>query len=345
MAERLDDIVYRDRDIALGFSSEDPETVSMEGVEVPAEPSVSEYVTGVGQTWGEMLRGALAGTLGAGGDVESIIYGIKSVIEKEAGEGAWDAFSEGFQSETVLPTTSDVSEALPEIPSDMAPEDKKAAAQIGQMLGPGGVVKAGITAAKKGPKAVSGTTGVAAATVAPTAEGAPKNTGQFSDKFVSYLMENENADFASGKTKVARHASPEGGLDTVGFGHKLTAKEQKEGKIYGISIDDIDVDKAKTILLKDIKKAKTRAKSQLKTMHPDVDFNSLSQDKQEMLTDFAFNLKGGLKTFPSFVRGVVTDDAQLMKKEYKRFYTDAKGKTSEVKKRNTDFFNTYLKNL
>lgn len=347
MTDTLDSLVLRDWERSMGFSSEDPLTVSMEGIEVPEDDSVGAYAEGVGRTWGEMLRGAVAGTLGAGGDIESIIQGFKSIYEKEAGEGSWDAFLAGMAEETILPTTQEVSEVMPKIPGN---EELEAAGAIGEMLGPGGVINAGragvkaVKAAAKSPKQAAGA--VAGAAVAPTAEGATQNTGGYRDTFVNYLMENENAAFASGKAKTARHKSPEGGRDTVGFGHKLTAKEEREGKIYGIPIKDIDVDKAKQILIKDIKRAATQAKTNLKSMHPNVDFDSLSEDKKEMLTDIQFNVKGGgIKTFPKFVQGLVTDDVGLMKKEYKRYYTTAKGAKREVKKRNTDFFNMYLKNL
>jgi len=168
MEENLDNFVLRDWERSIGFSSEDPETVSMQGVEVPTDTSVGAYAEGVGRTWGEMLRGALAGTLGAGGDIESIFYGIKNLIDKEAGEGAADAFLAGMAQETMLPTTKEVSEAMPKIPGN---EDQKAAGAIGEMLGPGGVVKAVKTAVTKGPKAVAATGGAASAAVAPTAEG------------------------------------------------------------------------------------------------------------------------------------------------------------------------------
>ena len=81
MEENLDNLIIGDWERSLGFSSEDPETVSMQGIDVPTDTSVGAYAEGVGRTWGEMLRGALAGTFGAGGDIESILSNHPKIAE------------------------------------------------------------------------------------------------------------------------------------------------------------------------------------------------------------------------------------------------------------------------
>ena len=57
-----------------------------------------------------------------------------------------------------------------------------------------------------------------------------------SDVLVSFLKEQENAPLAAGDMSMMRHSSPEGGTDTVGYGHKLTPEEERSGTVYGIDI-------------------------------------------------------------------------------------------------------------
>ena len=66
-------------------------------------------------------------------------------------------------------------------------------------------------------------------------------------------------------------------------------------------------------------------------------FHVLSLAKQEMLTDFVFNL-GTLKSFPKFVRAVLTNNNVAIEKEYKRYSAH-----KELTQRNEMFFNRYIK--
>jgi len=119
----------------------DPLDVSMEGITVP-ERSVSEYGAGLGETWMNMLRGMGAATVGAGGDIEAILTGIKDAIMAEGDESAWEAFQQGMGKETVLPSTEDVTQVLPEVPSmsDMTPEEMQMAQGMGEFGGIPGAV-------------------------------------------------------------------------------------------------------------------------------------------------------------------------------------------------------------
>ena len=47
------------------------------------------------------------------------------------------------------------------------------------------------------------------------------------ESFTNYLQTVENAPLLKGKFKDFRHKSKEGGLDTLGFGHKLTEQKIK----------------------------------------------------------------------------------------------------------------------
>ena len=64
-----------------------------------------------------------------------------------------------------------------------------------------------------------------------------------------------------------------------------------------------------------------------------------------MLTDIAFNVQGGLNSYPQFTQAVLTDDVKVMTEQYKRYYTNASGQRLELTQRNEEFYNTYLKPL
>ena len=153
--DNLDDIFMADQKEAMGLGTRftlidpvaapeepepDPLDVSMVGVEVAPETSVPDFLAGVADTWGSMLRGSVAGAIGAPGDIEAIGSGIKEIFIREGGEGAWEAFQRGFEQETILPTTEDISSVLPELTpmSDMSQEDLKTAQGMGEFL-PAGV--------------------------------------------------------------------------------------------------------------------------------------------------------------------------------------------------------------
>jgi len=324
--------------------AESPESVSTTGIDMPKDASIGQYIENLEQYGTEGLKGTVGAYMP--GEFERFAKAGIKLAFPDADEGRIESALNAIAEDPELFSAEDFYEWFGEAEGTLGPDAVEAARMTGEAFGLGNILKKGLQMLQKSAKPAAMAAGVAGSAMTPVAEAAPQNTGGYRDTFVNYLMENENAAFASGKAKTARHKSPEGGRDTVGFGHKLTAKEEREGKIYGIPIKDIDVDKAKEILIKDIKRAATQAKKNLKSMHPNVDFDSLSEDKKEMLTDIQFNVKGGgIKTFPNFVRGIVTDDVGLMKKEYKRYYKTAKGVKREVKKRNTDFFNMYLKNL
>jgi len=296
MEENLDNFILRDWERSIGFSSEDPLTVSMQGVEVPTDTSVGAYAENVGRTWGEMLRGALAGTLGAGGDIENIFYGIKNIIDKEAGEGAADAFLAGMAEETMLPTTKEVSEAMPKIPGN---EDQKAAGAIGEMLGPGGVIKAARAAVTKGPKAVSKAGGAAGAAVAPTAEGA---TAQEFNQALADQMETWHGGLAV-PTADAREANkPENQRSKdIGFGHKITKAEERSGTIYGVPFKDaqgnyIEISEADglKILEADMQKNVAAARKQWdgKLAKIGTSWDQLEEPYRQSLSSLAYNVGG-----------------------------------------------------
>ena len=166
------------------------------------------------------------------------------------------------------------------------------------------------------------------------------------DRFTNYIERVEGFKTGKGKTPF-RYESPEGGLDTVGLGHKLTQDEIDSNSVYGFDLDTLTKEQAKEIFRRDLTKYEKMLKSDLKTnykkyeMKQPIDYDTLNQKKKEMLLDFTFNL-GSLKGFPKFTEAVLKGDMDTARKEYKRYYKE-NGKNKEVKDRNEQFFETYLK--
>ena len=167
------------------------------------------------------------------------------------------------------------------------------------------------------------------------------------DRFTTFIESVEKWRTSPGKTPL-RYKSPEGGLDTIGIGHKLTQTEIDNNAVHGFDLDTLTKEQARAILKKDLPEYKSMLKADLKNnyknykMKQPIDYDTLDPKRQEMLLDFTFNL-GGLKKFPKFTEAVLKGDMATAKKEYKRKFTDDKGVTKELKDRNEQFYNTYLK--
>lgn len=122
-----------------------------------------------------LAKGAIQGTVGIGGDIESLVYGVREIIKRGAGESALDAFIKGLESETILPKTEEVKKWLdtnigPLIPASETDEARKEGAKVsefvGELGGAGKTVTAATKAVARSKKALTG----AAAAVAPAAK-------------------------------------------------------------------------------------------------------------------------------------------------------------------------------
>lgn len=122
-----------------------------------------------------LAKGAIQGTVGIGGDIESLVYGVREIIKRGAGESALDAFIKGLETETILPKTEEVKKWLdtnvgPLVPAGETDEARKKAAGVSEFVGElGGAGKTVTTAAKAVGRSKKALTG-AAATVAPAAK-------------------------------------------------------------------------------------------------------------------------------------------------------------------------------
>lgn len=190
------------------------------------------------------------------------------------------------------------------------------------------------------------------------------NVNNISKSFIDYIKTVENSTKTGFKNgKFYPYKSLEGGADTIGYGHKL-----KPGENFSHGISEMDADK---LLKHDIEDAlknihDVHNKWVQKKLHDIKQFISqnpndpkakfynnitadspifkLDQTQQEMLLDFMFNL-GSLKKFPKFTEAVFGKQWDIVKKEYKRSYKDAKGNRHELIGRNAAFYNMFLKNI
>jgi len=116
-------------------AADDPEGVSTEGVDMPEERPLSETIYRAGKTYEHMARGATAAMLGGAGDIEALGRGV---YEGATGEDSFgEGFQRGIQKETVLPTTEDVKEYLPEVTGDefMTDKQREVASGMGEFTG------------------------------------------------------------------------------------------------------------------------------------------------------------------------------------------------------------------
>lgn len=111
--------------------------------DVTEKPIESAYALG---------KGAAAGAVGFGGDIISIVRGIADMVTKPEGMSKLEAFLGGMEKGTGLPTTEDVQSFLNQF---MQKPSTEAAETTGELLAPGGYIKAGKSLVKAGKKALA----------------------------------------------------------------------------------------------------------------------------------------------------------------------------------------------
>lgn len=151
-----------------------------------------------------------------------------------------------------------------------------------------------------------------------------------STDFLEFIKSIENAGKTGYDSSMGRwmpHPSPEGGLPTIAYGHKIR-KDELDTLREGITESE-----ATDILKADLETAYFAVVAYVMGRIGDVD---LTEKQTEMLVEFAFNL-GSLRGFPKFTLAVVNEDWETVKKECVRSYADAQGKRHELTRRNDLF--------
>lgn len=137
------------------------------GMEPPgAEPmTLKQFATTAADVPAGLVKGAIQGTIGLPGDIESIVYGVRELMNRGAGEGRLDAFLRGLEQKTVLPTTENVKQWLdtnvgPLVPAGVTDERRREAAKtaefVGELGGAGQMVVESAKAGARGARAVGG---------------------------------------------------------------------------------------------------------------------------------------------------------------------------------------------
>ena len=116
-----------------------------------------------------------------------------------------------------------------------------------------------------------------------------------------------------------RHKSPERGYDTAGFGHKMTKAEHNSGFINGKRIEDFKPVDLMEMFRKDQEKVMIWLKKNLRSMG--IDHSKWTRRKLEAAFDIQYNVKGGIKTYPKFVKALDAGDWKTAQAESGRFYT------------------------
>ena len=184
--------------------------------------------------------------------------------------------------------------------------------------------------------------------------------GKFSLSFISFIKNLENNGrygFKNGKWYP--HVSPEGGLPTIAYGHKLKPGEDYSQGITDREADkllehDLEIAKYKVVqyhqkwvsdYIKRIKQAYNTPGNKYyefsNSLTPENQIFKLDEKQIEMLTEFVFNL-GSLSKFPKFASAVFRHDWEEAKKEGKRSYSDSSGHRKELTSRNQSFYSKYL---
>ena len=159
--------------------------------------------------------------------------------------------------------------------------------------------------------------------------------------YIEWLKNEENPNqvgYDSDTKKWIPHKSPEGGTKTVGYGYKLTKAEEESQTVTingksvsyknGLTNDQID-----TMLKQEIDTAFKDTKNVFVKKYSEDDWNNLSEDSKYLLTDYSYNVIGGIGKYPSMMEGVKKGDWQKVKKEYKRgFYEPTEGGTHKKDK-------------
>lgn len=132
--------------------------------------------------------------------------------------------------------------------------------------------------------------------------------------------------------------SLEGGRKTIGIGHKLTRKEEKDGFLMvgeeKVSVRaELTMDQMETLAMQDWQNHTQLAKGKLDGAHGAGSWDKLHHNAQVVLTDIQLNV-GSLDKFPKLMQAAKDNDKEEMVKQSKTYYTDREGVKKETINRN-----------
>jgi hypothetical protein len=125
--------------------------------------SLRQFATSAADVPAGLLKGAVQGTIGLPGDIESLAYGVRELLNRGADETRIGAFVRGLGEKTILPTTEDVKKwidtnvgpLVPEGADQRRLEAAKIPEFVGELGGAGRTVIEGTKAVARGAGALS----------------------------------------------------------------------------------------------------------------------------------------------------------------------------------------------
>ena len=159
-------------------------------------------------------------------------------------------------------------------------------------------------------------------------------------RFIHFLIDVENPTLWQ-KGAPLIHDSPEGGNPTLGFGHKVTDSEQLAGHVYGYFLEQLTVKDCMEILERDLIRTGITLTQSVEKEY-DVWVPDLGLRERHALMDMEYNLGSVVKKFPKFTKAILDGDIETQRKEYKRWYRNRFGDKTELRRRNSMYFDMCL---
>ena len=118
------------------------------------------------------------------------------------------------------------------------------------------------------------------------------------------------------------HPSAEGGLPTIGYGHKFATQEEADAMIASGGITE---EQALTLFQEDMNVSESRAKKAYEDNYKDRKWDSLDALGKLMLTEIAFNtgtlLENGVYNWPTLTKAIHDKDYGVASSQLNRTYT------------------------
>ena len=141
----------------------------------------------------------------------------------------------------------------------------------------------------------------------------------------SEIRQQENGVRAGWTKKTGKwlpHPSAEGGLPTIGYGHKFATQKEADAMTTSGGITE---EQALTLFQEDMNVSESRAKKAYEDKYKDRKWDSLDALGKLMLTEIAFNtgtlIENGVYNWPSLTKAIHDKDYEAASKQLNRTYT------------------------
>lgn len=171
------------------------------------------------------------------------------------------------------------------------------------------------------------------------ADVAPPNMAESNivDSIHTEIRQQENGVRAGWKEETGKwlpHPSAEGGLPTIGYGHKFATQEEADAMVASGGITE---EQALTLFQEDMNVAESRAKKAYEANYKDRKWDSLDALGKLMLTEIAFNtgtlIENGVYNWPTLTKAIHDKDYGVASSQLNRTYTRKDGKQISLRGR------------